>query len=94
MAHSTALPEAGARLAPIPSPAMGLYIRDADIRLCARFWLGVTLFEDVSPCHTCEASDARTSWSRTPTVIDQYGDHQVGCVSDGDRNTACLGSNS
>ena len=73
LAHSTALPHAGAWLNVVPSTSLGLHLQDKEFRLCLQYWLGLRMGEEGARCPIClGASDA-------------FGDHQVGCGGNGDR---------
>ena len=71
--RSTALPKAGVWLTAMPSPVLGLHLRDTDCRNSLRYWLGVPIFSPSTSCSSCEKT------------TDVHGDHQVGCGEDGDR---------
>ena len=70
---SSALPHAGDWLNVVPSPSLGLHLQDREYRCCLRYWLGVPLHSNPSPCPECRG------------VADVMGDHQVGCGGNGDR---------
>ena len=73
LALSSSIPHAGDWLNAVPSPALGLHLLDCEFRLCLRYWLGLRLFSDGTPCSVCH------------TTADPYGDHHVGCGGNGDR---------
>ena len=46
LAHSTALPHAGAWLNVVPSTSLGLHLQDKEFRLCLQYWLGLRMGEE------------------------------------------------
>ena len=75
LCQSSALPKAGAWLGAMPSPALGLHLRDGDCRKSLRYWLGVPLYGSERPCQYVHCRGQ----------ADTFGHHQVGCGGDGDR---------
>ena len=66
LALSTNLPHACDWLNVVPSPTLGLYLRDREFRSCLCYWLGVPLNNNPYKCPECYKQ------------VDIYGDHQVG----------------
>ena len=73
LALSCGLPHAGDWLNMVPSPSLGLHLRDKEFHCCLRYWLGLPLHSSSYSCSECEG------------IADVHGDHQVGCGENGDR---------
>ena len=73
LALSCSIPHAGDWLNAIPSRALGLHFLDREYCVCLQYWLGLPIFSESSRCSICHVS------------ADRYGDHHVGCGSNGDR---------
>ena len=71
--QSVGLPHAGDFLLVVPSPSLGLQLRPTEFRTAVLYRLGMPLFQSDGACIACgQASD-------------RYGDHAVGCASQGER---------
>ena len=57
----------------VPSSALGLHLLDREFRPCLQYWLDLPIFRDGGRCPVCQA------------LADPFGDHHVGCGSNGDR---------
>ena len=74
LALSSSIPHAGDWLNVVPSTALGLHLLDREFRrLCLRYRLGLQMFPVGAHCPVCHSA------------ADPYGDHHVGCGSNGDR---------
>ena len=70
---SVGLSHAGDWLTVIPCPALGLQLRSQEFRVSVLYRLGMPVFRDSGACIACGLPS------------DVYGDHAVGCASQGER---------
>ena len=70
--HSVSLPHAGDFLLVVPSPSLGLQLRPAEFRTAVLYRLGMPIFAGDGTCVCSRPSD-------------RFGDHAVGCASQGER---------
>ena len=73
LALSSSIPHAGDWLNVVPSTALGLHLFDWEYRLCLQYWLGLRMVSEGTRCPVCNS------------LVDPFGDHQVGCGGNGDR---------
>ena len=73
LALSSSIPNAGDWLNVVPSTALGLHLFDWEYRLCLQYWLGLRMVSEGTRCPVCNS------------LVDPFGDHQVGCGGNGDR---------
>ena len=71
--HSVGLPHAGDFLLVVTSPSLGLQLRPTEFRISVLYRLGMPVFQSEGACIACDQ------------YSDRYGDHAVGCVSQGER---------
>ena len=57
----------------IPSPTLGLHMREREFRLALFYRLGIPVFEVSAPCPACHRES------------DPFGDHAISCGTDGER---------
>ena len=70
---SVGLPHAGDWLNVVPCPSLGLQLRPSEFKTAVLYRLGLPVFDKDGPCIGCRAPS------------DKYGDHAVGCASQGER---------
>ena len=70
---SVELPHAGDWLYVVPSPALGLQLRPPEFRVSVLYRLGMPIFQAGGACVACDRPS------------DVFGDHAVGCASQGER---------
>ena len=70
---SVKLPHAGDWLHVVPSPALGLQVRDAEFRTAVLYRIGEPLFRSDCNCLACHH------------FSDSFGDHAIACASQGER---------
>ena len=68
------LPHSGDWLLVVPSPSLGLQLKDGEFRNSALYHLGMPVFEFDGSCEACGAG-----------FSDEFGDHAIGCASQGER---------
>ena len=59
----------------VSSTALGLHLHDREFRLCLDYWLGLKITGKNPKCSVCAKEG----------IVDSFGDHYVGCGSNGDR---------
>ena len=70
---SLGLPYTGSWLSVVPSPALGLHLRAAELIPVLKYRLGIPVYTTDGPCPACSLPS------------DRMGDHSLGCAKTGDR---------
>ena len=70
---SLGLPCTGSWLSVVPSPALGLHLRAAELIPVLKYRLGIPVYTTDGPCPACSLPS------------DRMGDHSLGCAKTGDR---------